>query len=744
MTTHNLKKATAALLAAALIVPQGAVAAYASAVVSPPAASAAASFQGVEVSDDLVTIKLSTSVQYNSFLTQTPPRLVLELLDTKNAAAVRTAKGKGQYLAGVRTSQFQKTPRLITRVVLDLVKMAVYKISADPKGLAVQLVGSGGSPSAASVDQDAPTEPKPAALPVAVKASTAAPVQTAAPAPKAAPVAAKAPVAVRAAAEKARAAAAAAVVPAPVVAAPAPKAAPLPVVVVKAPAAAPAPAEVKAAPAPKIKDLSAAAAFRRAGLAGKMVPELVAAVEAEDITRTKVTIPTDVGDDEQGKRALGGRIFRDLISRLPRDPISLDFDNTDVRDVIKLLAAKAKINIIYGTDVTGTLTLHLSDVPFNEAFRTVLSMMQLSTDQVGDNILRVITPAELTKQRTSATAVTKVIPLNYAKAANVKTTIDSVRAAEGRSGNSSVDLASNALIITESLEGMLATENLINQLDQRPRQVLIEAKLVEVNENSGLNYGIQWDAFGLENGRIGGKQGTNLIGSAAGITANPFNGTLNNNSINTSMTGTGGVGGTGRGTGVNLAADKIFGALTLGRVTNNYILNATITAAASEGKAKVLSDPKIATLNNQAANINVTTQIPYVTSNVNPTSGTQTQTVNYVTTGIQLTVTPSINADGRILLNINPNVSQPSVTAAGSTQTGAPAIDSRNATTTILVRDGETVVIGGLISDSMQDTISKIPILGDIPILGWLFKKKSKTRVRNELLIFVTTKILPD
>jgi type IV pilus assembly protein PilQ len=198
------------------------------------------------------------------------------------------------------------------------------------------------------------------------------------------------------------------------------------------------------------------------------------------------------------------------------------------------------------------------------------------------------------------------------------------------------------------------------------------------------------------------------------------------------------VGATARGTGVNLA-NTAFGALTFGRITNNFILNATLTAAATEGKAKVLSEPKIATLNNQAATINVTTQTPYTTSNVAAT-GAQSITVTYVTTGIKLTVTPSINADGRITLNINPDVSQPSAAAPGA----APAIDSRNALTTVLVRDGETIVIGGLISDSFRDTIAKVPFLGDIPILGWLFKKKTKTRVRVELLIFVTTRILPD
>ncbi|MDE2489443.1 MAG: type IV pilus secretin PilQ, partial [Elusimicrobia bacterium] len=514
--------------------------------------------------------------------------------------------------------------------------------------------------------------------------------------------------------------------------------------VVRAPV--PPPPPPPAAPAPKpARDLSVAAAFVRAGLSGTMRSDLVAAAQYDDVTRTKASLPSasEAAAGSRGDRRLGGRVGRNLLSLLPKDRVSLDFDNTDIRGVLKLMAAKAHVNIIYGPDVQGNLTLHLRRTPFDEAFRSVLSMMNLTTDQIGDSVLRVITPAALNAQRTTGSPITQVIPLNYAKAADVKTTIDAVRTAEGRAGSTSVDAKTNSIIVTESLEGLEATENLIAQLDQRPKQVLIEAKLIEVNANSGFDYGIQWNSLGLENGSIGGKSGTNVIGGPAGqanTTLTP--GALNGNALYGTSGGSP-YGAAGPGTGVNLAADKIFGALTLGRITNNYILNATITAAASEGKAKVLSDPKITTLNNQPANINVTTQIPYVTSNVAST-GVQTQTVTYATTGIQLTVTPSINADGRILLQVNPNVSQPSVTASGSTQTGAPAIDSRNASTTVLVRDGETIVIGGLISDSLQDTISKVPLLGDIPILGWLFKKKTKTRTRNELLIFVTTKILPD
>ena len=701
MIKHSMKKALSAALAVVLSVPAGIVPAFAA-----DAAPAPAAFQGVEVSDDLVTIKLSTGVLYNSFLTQTPPRLVMELLDVKHDGPTQSSKGKGKFLAGVRTSQYAKEPRLITRVVMDLVKMAGYKVGTTKNGLTVQLVGSVDDSPAAAV------EPAPKAVAVKpVVAKRAAAAQTAPPAPAPAPAGKPQMTALDTAGT-----------------------------VTSLPATA-----IKAEPVPVVKkprlNVTAAMAMKRAGLDTTMAAELAASAQASDITKTKIDPAGEMEDTERGVRQPGGRIFRDIMSRLPRDNMpSVDFDNTDIRDVLRFLAMKAKVNIVFGPDVAGSLTLHLTDVPFNEAFRTALSMMKLTTDQVGDNILRVITPAELTKQRTTSTAITKVYVLNYAKASEVKTTIDSVRTAEGRLGSSTGDTKTNTLIVTDSLEGQLSTENLIAQMDQRPRQVLIETKIIEINANSGLNYGVQWDYQGIQRGRIGGQQGTSLVGTTSNPAAasSPVLPALDQNA-NTIV----GAGAGGRGTGVALAADRVFGALTLGRITNNFILNATLTAAASEGKAKILSEPKIATLNNQAANINVTTQIPYVTSNVAST-GVQTQTVSYVTTGIRLTVTPSINADGRITLLVNPDVSQPSATAAGSTQTGAPAVDSRNATTTVLVRDGETIVIGGLITDTLQDVISKVPLLGDIPILGWLFKKKTKSRVRAELLIFVTTRILPD
>ena len=170
-----------------------------------------------------------------------------------------------------------------------------------------------------------------------------------------------------------------------------------------------------------------------------------------------------------------------------------------------------------------------------------------------------------------------------------------------------------------------------------------------------------------------------------------------------------------------------------------------ITAAAHKGKAKVLSDPKVATLNNKEASINITSQIPYDVSQQSGAGATAIlshQTV-YVTVGITLKVTPTINSDGRISMKISPNVSQPSAGyKAGSGI--APGIDTRSADTSVIVKNGDTIVIGGLIHDTQSENVYKVPLLGDIPLLGFFFRQKSISRTRMELLIFVTPSVMAD
>ncbi len=659
--------------------------------------------ESIQVSDDQLKIKLSGAAQYNSFLTATPPRLVIELLNTEYQAGAKTLEGKGRFLKKVRSGQFERAPRMVSRIVIDLNGMAGYRVGELADGLVVGLVST--EETAAPAAAPAP-EPEPAAA--------------AAPAPIPAPVAAAAPIPAEAAREMEQ-------------------------VLAVAPPPAPKPPLPKVSPKPALPRVSPKAAKAPEAGSGstEMDPDMTAMATQSDINKTAASRPAEALPKPSFPAvAPGFRTARpDIMSRLPKDLVTLDFENTDIRDIIKLLGAKAKVNIIYGPDVMGSLSLHLTDVPFTEAFRTILSMMGLATVQVGDNILRVLTPANLAKSGASDAKVTKIVPLNYSKATEMALAVNAVRAAEGRTGTTNADIKTNSLIITESLEGLAATERVISQLDVRPQQVLIEAKLVEIALGNTLSYGVQWDYFGLEQGKALGKEGSTLIGGK--VTAPT--------SLNSAMAiGTGfndraalnaqnSAGYTSGSTGVNLPSAAAFGGLSLGRITNSYILNASLTAAAAQGKVKVLSNPKIATLNNQPANITVSNSTPYVTSNISAT-GSESRTVTYVVTGIKLTVTPTINADGRITLDIFPDISSPGQAAPGT----APLINARSAKTLVLVKDGETIIIGGLIQDSSDVQIQKIPLLGDIPILGWLFRRKSTVRNRSELLIFVTPKILPD
>jgi len=466
-------------------------------------------------------------------------------------------------------------------------------------------------------------------------------------------------------------------------------------------------------------------------------PEL-SAISVKAVDPNRENIPVIV---PQARPLKADRVSRSIMDNLPTDPVNLDYSEANVRDIIGMLSAKAGINIIYSDDVTGTTSINLNKVPFDEAFRTILNVNGLAAQQVGDNILRIASPQTFMAEQKKAFLQTRVFFLNYSKAAEVKTQLDAVAAAEVGLGKYAVDDGNNALIVTDSALGLENTARLVKSLDRAPKQVLIEAKLVEVSLDNSLDYGIQWSGYGEKNGNyVGGGNIASNIGPASlpspGRVLPGYTGAL---------TGTPApLGAAGGGTGVNLPANLIYGAFRLGKVASNYMFDTVITAAAKKGKAKVLSNPKVATLNNKQATINITTQIPYTTTETTQTvPPVSTTKVVYLTTGIILNVTPTINSDGRISMKINPQVSQPSpasvVTPAAG---GAPGIDTRSADTNVIVHDGETIVIGGLIHDTQAEAVYKVPILGDIPLLGYLFKKKSMSRTRMELLIFVTPRII--
>ncbi|MEK7745025.1 MAG: secretin N-terminal domain-containing protein, partial [Elusimicrobiota bacterium] len=503
---------------------------------APPAAPAPAAapapkavvLESVEVGPDTVSLELSEQVRFTPTVTANPPRLILELSGVEHRAKAKLQEGQGRFLKKVRSGQFQKTP-LLSRIVLDLSKPVGYQAKWEGSRLVLSLQG-GAEPAAAAAP---PPAPKPAVKTIEVKVSEDAQPPVAVSTPAAA--------AVQVEAEEEPEA-------------PEPPAKPK-----KAPAV---PAEFSS----ELGELAAA-------------PETAAAHE-EAVARAYA-----------GAGYSGGR--RDILASLTSEPITLDFDQTDIRDVLKLVAAKAKVNIIYGSDVSGPISLHLVDVPFREAFMTILQMQGLVADQTAENILRIMTPGTLAKERAVAVNQTRVIKLKYSKASEIKTAVDAVRTAEGRQGKITVDDGSNSMIVTDTLEGIASLENLLSKLDIRPQQVMIEAKLVEVKLTKDLHFGIQWDYFDVNRGNALGKQGITTVGSPAFPSVSPPTLPLDQNALSIPglTTSAGPIGAGGRGTGIFLPASKAFGALTVGRITNNYLLSATLTAAASQGKVKVLSDP---------------------------------------------------------------------------------------------------------------------------------------------------------
>lgn len=413
-----------------------------------------------------------------------------------------------------------------------------------------------------------------------------------------------------------------------------------------------------------------------------------------------------------------------IIDSLSTQPVTLDFNEADLTDVFRILSAKSGVNIIYGDDVVGELTVHLEQVPFKEAFKTILSLKSLVAQQVGENILRIITPEALASQRSKSVTFWRVYPLSYADVNDVKKQIDSIRGAEGRRGIIEIDSRTNSLIVADSPEGLDDINRLIKEIDKKPQQVLIESRFVEVSLDNQLDIGIDWGYYSTQNNNTGTK--LTQIGQAEIDTAK---GTV------TPLPGN---------TGVQAPIAGQTGSFQFGIVENKTngttALIARISALASEGKAKFLSNPKITTLNNQQASIWIGSQIPIRTTTLSDT-GSYTSIV-YKQVGIELKVTPTINVDNRITLKIRPEVSLPDTT--NISQEGDIPINTRYAETTVLIEDNETLVIGGFIEETKTEGVNKVPLLGDIPVLGQFFRSNTNRKSRRELLVFITPKILED
>ena len=440
--------------------------------------------------------------------------------------------------------------------------------------------------------------------------------------------------------------------------------------------------------------------------------------------------------------------------------VTFNFQDIPVRSALQLLADISGLNLVASDSVGGSVTLRLVNVPWDQALDVVLRAKGLDKRRNG-NVIWIAPQAELAKyEEDLATArlkaednaelVTDYVPISYGKAADIAkllTTGAKQGGGGGGGGNSSrgflsprgsvsYDDRTNTLLINDNPEKIKEIRALIAVLDRPVQQVLIESRIVVATDSFtrdlGAKFGIQARANNTE------------FQNAATATPNLQNGTGGGNVI--SIGGSDNGDGTASGLNVNLPVAGAAGSFGLAILGANYALDLELSAAQTEGRGEVISSPRVITANQQEAVIRQGQQIGYVTYQNSATgaSGSGTATVQFKDAVLELRVTPTITADNRVYLKINvkKDALAKFIDAPGSGQ--VPQIDTRELNTSVLVDNGQTVVLGGIYEITKQNTVTKVPGLGDIPGIGALFRSTSRQNDKAELLIFVTPRILSD
>lgn len=391
--------------------------------------------------------------------------------------------------------------------------------------------------------------------------------------------------------------------------------------------------------------------------------------------------------------------------------ISLDADDANLPAVLKILAEKGDLNVITGPGVAaGRITIHMKDVPVEQAVNLVVRAAGLAYERIGNSIL--VAESKFLREETGLSAY--IVNLKYADANEVKAAL------AGITDKISVDRGGNRLIVVTSPRIISEIESIVAVLDRPAQQVMLEARIIEVSTDDARNLGIDWDLLNRQ-GFVFVEGNYSSIEGGDGET-----GQLENLQMFPNTPGT-----------FDILKFKNFSRVA--RVFRFFL-----DALVRDGNARVLANPKLTTLNGKEATMLVGQRIPFVTTGAVFAGGgaSQVQQVQKEEVGVKLSITPLINADGYITTVISPEVS--SVTGFKGEQADLPVVATRQATTTVRLKDGGSVIIGGLLSEERTETVVKVPLLGDIPGLGKLFQHTTITATKKDLVIEVTPRILVD
>ena len=439
--------------------------------------------------------------------------------------------------------------------------------------------------------------------------------------------------------------------------------------------------------------------------------------------------------------------------------ISLNFQSIDIRAVLQILADASGKNIVVSDAVNGNITLRLQDVPWDQALDIILHTKGLATREYG-NVLMVGTAAEIASQETAEASAQQslqqveplqsaFIQVNYAKANDLAGLIKGAgdNSMLSKRGSISVDTRTNTVLVQDTTDNITAIRALVARLDVAVKQVLIESRVVIANNDFTRDLGAR---LGFTGTRATSNGLLSTSGTINGTNANNTNFISSSNALNTAInSGCGGaaapcpllstfaVPGITDRLNVNLPSAPSAGSIAFSVLRGSSIIDLELSALQSEGQGEVVSSPRVLTADQQVAHIEQGVEIPYQQA-----SASGATTTSFKNAVLSLDVTPQITPDDRINMALEVHDDQVGQNVQSATGGSVPSIDTRDVKTTVLVNNGDTVVLGGIYETTQTVATTKVPLLGDLPLLGWLFRSTQTQNNKDELLIFVTPKIV--
>ena len=432
------------------------------------------------------------------------------------------------------------------------------------------------------------------------------------------------------------------------------------------------------------------------------------------------------------------------------EKLSLNFQNIEVRSVLQVIADFTGLNIITSDTVTGNLTLRLKDVPWDQALDIITQSKGLSMRKTGNVIL--VAPAEevAAKEKQMLEAAqqindlepvrTEVFTLKYMKAESLKDILsDSKQKILSKRGSAVLDPRTNTVFVQDTSKYLEQVQAIISKVDVAVKQVMIESRLVIADDKYSKALGARLGV--TQSGKVGSTAGTvsgSLGNRPTATTSTTLTQGTHNGAIQTNLTN-GSVLTSSDGQPdlmSNLAVANATGSLaySIYSAAAGLLLNMELTAMESDGRGKIVSSPRVTTANQHKAKIAAGTEIPYLEA-----SSSGAATVSFKSAVLSLEVTPQITPDDKIIMELDVKKDR-----VGQVFSGVPSIETQNINTQVLVGNGETAVLGGIFEQTVRNDVEKVPFFGDLPVLGNLFKKRSSQNDKQELLIFITPRIMDE